>query len=470
MYKNKIKRLSCILCGIIFSFSLVGCDKNKDKEKVEYVNTSISSYKDAEVQQTTQVVDEKEIWEDCADEGNSIYVEADVVVPDTVGYKVISAREKFFTPDDRKEVLNALSGNVYKYDENNLPKSKVAELIQYDEKQIEKYSSYKGDEEWLSIYQSSLEKHQKMYETAPESLVKADTYEEYKYYVEYEDLEYLFGFYGSYGSETLYHDNMYMGLRGSNIIMELDDIYDLFENPDEYREKYTEISIDVTSSNYNVDNKCSISLQDAQSKASEFVRKFDFGNFKVSSSYPLRITGMVDPSTYDIESWYDGYVFIFNRNIDGVNVDGNYYNSCDYAQTQIMEGNGYAFCPGYGFEDIIVCVNDKGIVYMQYRGPLEMGETVADEVVLMDYESIKNIMLEKLPVNTSPYVTYTHMELCYFPIKGENQGDVVIIPVWRLTDGIPDGNERETIYHYMVINAMDGTEVNVGEIVFDGMN
>ena len=72
--------------------------------------------------------------------------------------------------------------------------------------------------------------------------------------------------------------------------------------------------------------------------------------------------------------------------------------------------------------------------------------------------------------NSDYYITYSCMELTYFPMKGENDDDIVIVPAWRLTDNNPHSDTNDSIYHYRVINALDGVEINVGERIYHSLN
>ncbi len=454
------KKYKCLVMIGALALLLAGCEK---KDKVDYIDNDNTGTE--QIVSTDAKIEEK--WEETIDHENEIFVAADVIIPDTTIFKVINAKEKYFTPEDRKTILNTFSEQVYMYGDQYLPKAEVAELIAFDEAQIEKYSSYKGDEMWLQLYKDSLAIHQEMYETAPDDYVVAEDYSGYRYMSIRDEKKYIFGFYGVYGEDEIYHDNIRVSDKGSYIIIEPYNVEDFCQNSED--KEYSEISIDYRTGNKNVENRCLISEAEANGVVDEFVRNFDFGNFKVIKSYPLRFTGVVDPGTYDVDSWYDGYCFIYNRSIEGVCVDGNFYDESNYALSQISDTGAGAYAPGYGFEEIIVCVNDNGIVYMEYAAPLELTDTVTDDAAIINYDSAKNILAETLE-NSDYYITYSCMELAYFPMKGENDDDIVIVPAWRLTDNNPRSDTNDSIYHYRVINALDGVEINVGERIYHSLN
>lgn len=495
------KRISTI-CLIIMLTILVGCGK----DKVDYVTEAKNSEDSNTDISLTNLKDKLEVedyWEETVDSTKGKKVEAYVSVPDVTGMKVVTATQKFYGPEDREKLLNAITDSaIYKYDYEFLPKGdKFTTLEEYRAKLEEKESSGVYNETTYSYYDNGgyvvaeedeekdyelLAEYEKDYAAAPDSLVVADDYEGNIYRFARNDLEFVMTFYDyeyeaekycipfDSDEETLERFKYeYADLQ--TIEMTLFDSKDMLGD-----DSYQSIEMNLQNIKPDAENKCIISVEDAQTMAEAMVEDMDVGDFKMVKTYPLHLSCVIDE--YNSDSVYNGYVFYFYRQIDGVSVDGNMYEYLDSVRAQqlCMEeyisihyteeeynermendsiGFGTGLFPACCFEEIIICVNDNGIIYMKYNAPKEITSVLAEDVNMVSFEGIKgSVKDEMLASDVYDYRTFRYMELTYFPLRNEDDiNSYSIVPAWRLSSTEPtDAND------YIVINAMDGSMIDVG--------
>ena len=128
----------------------------------------------------------------------------------------------------------------------------------------------------------------------------------------------------------------------------------------------------------------------------------------------------------------NGHVFYFYREVDDVTVDGNMYEYLDYTRAEqlCMEeyisthyteeeynermendgiGIGADILPACCFEEIIICVNDNGIIYMKYDAPKEIHCQLQGKYKQCFY------LFKRLLCKSDTCCTYTHKSIQYEP-------------------------------------------------------
>ncbi|MBQ8412493.1 MAG: hypothetical protein IJX12_02665, partial [Lachnospiraceae bacterium] len=145
-------------------------------------------------------------------------------------------------------------------------------------------------------------------------------------------------------------------------------------------------------------------------------------------------------------------------------LNGNIYSS-QVIETLDDTTINYGWAPESSMEEIFIRVNDKGIVAMTYHSPMEITGVNAENVKLLAFDEVKSSIAYVIDEKTYyEYTSFKYLELTYFLYHDKEEDKHCIIPVWRLTDKTMDlilrNNEK---FSYVVINAMDGSVINVGE-------
>lgn len=486
----------------IVTLCLTGCGK----DKVEYVDETQNiqaTAGDASIEDIKTKLSVEDYWEEIVDLENGKKIEANITVPDTSGMKVVTATQKFYGPEDREQLLNAIAdGNVYKYDYDFLPKGNIYPIMEeyraaldvneeagaYEPGTVhyDNGGYYTVEYDDLEEEYEKLAEYEKDYEAASENLLVADDYGNHVYRFDYNGLDFLMTFYDyEYNAkrycapfepdEKIMSEFKYEYADLQTIEMTLFDSRDILGD-----DSYQSINMNLGNIKPDAENKCTISVENAQSMAEDMVEAMDVGDFKIVRSYPLHLSCYIDEVNSD--SIYNGHVFYFYREIDDVTVDGNMYEYLDYTRAEqlCMEeyisthyteeeynermendgiGIGADILPACCFEEIIICVNDNGIIYMKYDAPKEITSVLAEDVSMVSFDGIKSsVKDEMLASEVYDYRKFRYMELTYFPLRNKDDiNSYSIVPAWRLSSTEPIDSKD-----YIVINAMDGSIINVG--------
>ncbi len=444
----------CLIC-------LVGCGK-KD---LQYVDSTPTDSVDNTKKDVVSEINVDEKWEEKIDVNGSIKINVEPKVPDVLSMKVIDVEKKEYksNPKNKEEFLETLTVEpMYKYDEEYWSKEEW-------EKQAEGYYEYaqiwRDDESsqmqenydyYIDLYNQAIIESQ----TAEDDYVLVDDYLNNRYKIKFDDKEYIVTF-SDEEEQQAYSLNV-----GVDVIrMELWDKSVLIDDSE-----CVEKSIYVTTVEDYVEpsmNECNMTEEEAGKVALDFIDVLDVGDFQITRTKPLQYSG--SKGLNDVISGIDGYVFYLTRDIENLPLDGNVYTENLLSNSQAIQGlaNDVSYEVRYKafFEEIVIGVNDEGIVFMDYYSPYEIKEIITDDVNFLSFDNVKKVICEELTNNMEIYyyAQFNTMELTYFPIQNEDdENKVVIIPVWKLTD-----NELGTINSYVIVNAIDGSIINVGKQVFD---
>lgn len=216
-------------------------------------------------------------------------------------------------------------------------------------------------------------------------------------------------------------------------------------------------------------NSCSMSQEEAEAVAQEFILKAGFSMYQRVDTSDL----LWYYSSGDEEDCYikDGYMVTFELADDmgilmGEN-EGDYKEFMDLRSDRILSLN---VC-------VDVYVADEGVFDLRIENPVRVVNTTKISSFL-SFDAIKNILrnsfeenLKKTYVisdafaNTQEKLYINSIELIYFRVKNpEKEGIYSYIPAWRFCRRMKvGGNEEKVIYSPVIINAIDGTVIDLKE-------
>lgn len=449
---KKIKSLVYIFL-LVF---LAGCGR-KEVEYIEDTATEDSNL-DVSMDNVYDKIGCMDTWEEIIDAEKGKKINAEVIVPEVRGMKIIDVENTDYVNNPQNQenfITNITKEQVYYYDFERVPKIVIEKELEDIQERIETYEA-NGDpvDSWYEQYRNEQER----YEKAPEDYVPVVEYDTYKYLFSYNDMNYTIEFYNTgHGKGDLIH-------------MELHDSNQVFGEVDE------DTYISVQEDSYLLeDNRCSMSLDEAHKLAKEFVDGLDVGEFSNAC------TNYIKCYCYkgDLEEIYnDGYIFHFTRTIDGISADGNMYTNNQNIYNEAVDtakANGLILdeysaleYEQTAMEEIIIYINDKGILDMTYHSPATLGEKTTDNVALLSFDNVKKsfsyVIDEK---DYYDYTNFTHMELTYFYYHDYDAKKVVILPVWRLTDEEPTNMFLSYDAQCIMVNAVDGSVIDIGSQLYN---
>lgn len=403
------------LIYILVLLTFTGCGRKEVDYNVDDSQDNTGGSSDMSMDTISEEIGAEERWEEIIDEAVLKKVYAEVIIPETTGMKVIDVKQANYMRDSSAKenfINNITDGEVY---------------------------CFLDDEDTSLDYMIS------------------ESFEENSYILDYNDIKYAISFSGnSERSERIYFEPLNM-----EDLIEMENV---------------NIGLYDESISSEQENKCSLRVEDAEEIAREFICDLDVGEFSCVDAKALKYiiytnsneNGVVmTPDTECIE-YYDGYTFRFVRSIDGVCVDGNYYGMSGNYSEQLYEAiaasNHYNAISEKCMEEIIIRVNDLGIVSMMYYSPMNIISVKAEDANLLSFDNVKASVAYEIEENESyKGICFTHMELTYFNYYDKELGNNCIIPVWRLTDKSMDVIFDDGTFSYIVVNALDGSVINVGE-------
>jgi len=123
-------------------------------------------------------------------------------------------------------------------------------------------------------------------------------------------------------------------------------------------------------------------------------------------------------------------------------------------------------------EEIIVYVDDNGIVGFQWISPGDIIRTINDNVKLKDFKAIKEVFMKQLfyqrtwanPGTKDNKITIKKIKLGYMRVKMRDENKYYLLPVWDFigdwerTEGSNDIKTENV--SFMTINAIDGSVID----------
>ncbi len=471
MKRNYIKRKMLILLtmatGVTALFS--GCGK----DKVDYVtDEAMEVTEDNNTTDASSWMPKDNVWEEAINEELGVKIEAKVTIPETTSVNVYEAQKKIYdTPEAKKEFLTNLSSQVYKFEIPYRSKQEIQSEIDTVELWIENYNTFlePDDKEYIRVT-NLLEEYKGYYEAAQDVLTPADDYSGNIYMLEYNGSEYIIEFTSNNQDNATETDAFYYDSY-SFINIYLRDKTKQYENYEEMMENYVEITDMPADDFYEYDNICDITEEEAQKVALDFIEQLDIGDYTCINSEDKKYAGVKGGDFPSYDYWCDGYTFYFSRRLDDITFDYDvYFNSMllsvqafDYFSEKYGD-RFFGYSENYSFEELEITVNDTGVVAMQYINPIEITDVLGEDVELLPFETVQDIIVEEL-LNNPQYecpMTFSNMELYYYTdINQEDDNKFGVVPIWRLSDVDRQGDDEAE--YFIAVNAIDGTIVNIVE-------
>lgn len=216
-------------------------------------------------------------------------------------------------------------------------------------------------------------------------------------------------------------------------------------------------------------NTCSMSQEEAEAVEQEFILKAGFSMYQKADTSDL----LWYYSSGDKEDCYikDGYMVTFELADDMGILMGE--NEGDYKEFMDLRSDR--------IPSLKVCVDvyvaDEGVFDLRIENPVRVVNTTKISSFL-SFDAIKNILrnsfeenFEKTYVisdafaNTQEKLYINSIELIYFRVKNpETEGIYSYIPAWRFCRRMKvGGDEEKVIYSPVIINAIDGTVIDLRE-------
>ncbi len=398
-------------------------------------------------------------WVEDIDTDKMKRINAEIIIPDVSGMNVYDVKDIDYknSPEKKEEFIGKLSeGEVYYYGEGYETKDYYKEAMDellYQMKILEVNGLSDQDSKTsYDICLSSYNDLEELYNNAPEEPVKASNYEASEYLFTYNNIDYIVRF----GEDSLFMQPKNVG----EVISEEDAEF-----------LYGELITDEP-------NRCGISEDEGEDIALEFINHMEFGDFCKTDTYDMTFDVYEERNGipgYHADTYNNGYVYTFVRKVDDMLLSDYIYENSNMMYSEISELMGeehtnhssYSYVKNNKLEIIKIGVNDKGVVLVEYDGPTQITGTKAENVKLLSFDNVLSAFsyeIDARPIYEK--VTFRYMELCYMSFTDDN-GTRCIIPVWRLTDVSADSIIGGEDFSYVVINAMDGTVINVADNLFD---
>ena len=217
-----------------------------------------------------------------------------------------------------------------------------------------------------------------------------------------------------------------------------------------------------------------LSIIDARNIAKEAIEKIGIENVDII----YQIGTVKEQSQLEPTDSPQCYFFVFGKSINGVT--SNY----DFRQ---IGYNKEIYDKAWPYENIIVAIDDSGIINFQWYGPCKINEILTDDVEIMEfteiqdifkkYISIENIWIEDENINRYK-ICINNIKLGMMRIKSnESPTGYFILPVWdfygysayELNDSesmqqvLNENNElilKKYGYSFLTINAIDGSIID----------
>lgn len=447
MMRKEIKRKKALRLGAYFiavCMLFSGCGK-KDKGSLEEdykKNQEIHTYTDSasdNSSEDTAGADTIEWVDDyVAENGKSFHIEVSCEFDSSKKYPVLAAKEKIFNAKEKEKMLKAVAqGDIYKSGTEYFPKAYWAILLENARANYERMKNDFSKEEWAEqekYYQEDMERLQSSYDAAPDESVIADNYEEDEYTFDIDGVQYIMLF-------------PYEGALIQQICL-----YSIFDTT-----YFTIEDVDFGV----LENKSGISSEEAEKIALDFLKKLGIEGFSV--------TGIKDAMVSEEDEEGNlkgterrGCCVQLARKIENIPLDDcedaqQYIDFEEYSEDDEIKLSGITY---YGKECIQIVIYDGLVKNFSYYTPIELGETLSEDVSMLSLDSVKQCFLKAIeeesqndwiPNSTS----YDYMKFAYvMAVDPDNPGLFTLVPAWML--GYEDMGGQD---YRIVINAIDGSVI-----------
>lgn len=213
---------------------------------------------------------------------------------------------------------------------------------------------------------------------------------------------------------------------------------------------------------------CTLSREEAISKADAFLQRLGIENFKCYDSIKEN-SELFHVSSHSVEVYRTAYKLTYYRNLDGVFLTQSSGDKNNLASNTEEAHNTKKYWHG---EEITIRVNDKGIVHFVYVSPLEITEKKVENVSVKSFDEVKTYFENIKTAEKVKYEGYSYeyniekVRLSYSRIsRGEGNADYqegIVVPMWDfygsvvINDQIMGRVKHDNI-SFLAVNAIDGT-------------
>ncbi len=207
----------------------------------------------------------------------------------------------------------------------------------------------------------------------------------------------------------------------------------------------------------------SVTREDAETQAKELIASLGFDDFAFVKCYGMNAY-MNEPQDYT-----PVWTCIFTRAFGAAQTT---YTS------NASGGNGYA--APFQSEVLYVMIDDNGLYYLRYEGPIEVLETVTESAALMPFSEIQTIFermvvlkdneadhpLESVNEHTDHYYI-TEVRLGLVAIREQDKDTALLVPAWDFLGYLERTFPSEThtdytsqTHSFLTVNAIDGSIID----------
>ncbi len=437
-----------VLVASCLALLFTGCDKkeviyhteNSSKENhLDELDTTGVQKSGGNLAEQLGVTDT--VWkETLSANGEDIYVNATIAVPDVSDMYTLEVSEHYYTPKEKKKLVEYFMGtdNV-KVNVDKVPTKEWArKRIELCDNVVR--SDYPADQgSYAQSYLNEKERLESIMSTLPAKEDVSDMitdYSENHYIYSKDGVEYTLSF------DVNEEEN-----RSSWTMFAVDE--------NDFADRGLYPIYDTTGFDNNLSK---MTKEEACKKAETICEDIGLTDMKVLSVHDLLIQNMVVTSDMMENSRCDGYYIVLTRGIENIAVNcTEYYLEDMYLDTERMIN-------GYAPEKVVIAINDNGLLEMTYEGCLTK-ESMGSPVKLLEYEQIQNIIRSELEHSEAQSNTWRGLSLEYIRVWNEAKSDEYsYIPAWCLSIANTYENIDSDLASYNIwINAIDGSRIDLKE-------
>ena len=519
MRRNKTKKKYVIIMGIVLMLGLSACAENPDSAIIQnkdfdnMIEEASDTQESVDMESMSQDVEENyDTYETTIEDENlhvTVNVDAKVEIPTTDKLSIYRVKQASVSQDMLDKVRTTLAPDVKLYDGAILDietKQELESQIQYCKDELEAIengtSNYMpenidGAKEEILHTLSELETK---YENAPDSLSFEDYESDYtirtvtELYAENPNMEYYIwqndlssegdeifcgisdGKNGEYVSLYIQNNNNYGNvIRYTKNTISHNFTSALFVGDTSSYDLWMDGDESVFAIDNGIEIQCTdketlnLSIDEAREEANKLLNELGITDFVCWNEGKYNeIPDMRNTS----ELYYRPvYKFTYLRTVDNTIVS----NEAGSKFTEEWNGDDYVKKNWPG-ENIIIMVNDTGIVGFYYNAPMEITETVVDKSQLKSFEQVKGTFEEMVVIvhgvegiskeegDYHKNIDIDNVVLRYARISEADNFDTgLLVPVWDFEGNIDDGYtwlKEDIPDSVLTINAIDGSIID----------
>lgn len=464
--------------ALLFVCMLTGCQKN-ERDIAKQVG-SIETEESAQGAELKAMLGVEDIWDETIEaeartgEKATVKISAKVFLPSTDHMSVVQLESDGFTQEKRQEILEAICEPDSISNEKPLEAVK-AELEQYVEL-IDRWQQKQSDTiETYGVRDESIDEIlNNLYSTQKTLLNSMEENKAENRQTDYTENEFYGKIDGRWFHFCFTNGNLSAGLVNTHT-RELS--FPLPEN------QYCEYYYVRPEEAEGIENQCRISRTEAEQIADDFLEKMGYKEYMLNDCQNIRWAAL-DVNQLDLESYSYinknltelgdcGWYFTYGRDVNGVAADVS-----DYAYITYNIENYEAYAVGkYGVERVEVNIDNAGIFAFHITYPYKQKAVLEQQVKLLSFAQIQDAFRSAIKNSTEPYVQnakqvscFDRLELVYFRHLCDD-GTFTLLPVWRLCSlHQGDVEEPERIAAVYMVNAIDGTSIDVFDELYEAAN